>query len=464
MNDPTAKRNLQGSTDSSGIASGITRLTVARPADPLEAHRDRATTSRSPVPAIVGSTAAGLVLALALVFGPAAAGTEPTITGVVLLAFGLGWGLMSYTTTRFSSLPQSWMWLPATGLGLVGLALVVVQPGRAAMDLLSWVWPLALGALGIWMVAQTRANLRGRGRWLLLPVIAVLMVFSIGGGVTAVTSVVGSTDAPQAGQLVDVDGRQLYIECHGSGSPVVILQAGLGGSAADWSRVAPEVAPSTTVCAYDRAGHGWSDAADGPQDGTAIASDLHILLERAGIAGPYVLVGHSSGGPYMRVFAASYPADVAGMVLLDAQPADAFTALPDYPAFYGPYRAVMTLAPSLARVGVGILLLGSPSDPAGVRTAMSTRDEVLALPDALRQAQGLTTIGHRPLVVLTAGSGQQAGWSTAQERFVDLSTNADHRVIPTATHDSVLIGADASASAQAILDVVASVRTGSPVR
>jgi hypothetical protein len=123
----------------------------------------------------------------------------------------------------------------------------------------------------------------------------------------------------------------------------------------------------------------------------------------------------------------------------------------------------MTLAQSLARVGVGILLLGSPSDPAGLRTAGSMRDEVLALPDALRQAQGLTTIGSRPLVVLTAGSGQQAGWSTAQERFVDLSTNADHRVIPTATHDSV-IGADASASAQAILDVVASVRTGSPVR
>ena len=77
------------------------------------------------------------------------------------------------------------------------------------------------------------------------------------------------------------------------------------------------------------------------------------MLERAGVDGPYVLVGHSSADPYVRVFAARYPDEVAGMVLLDAQPADAFTAEPDYPAFYGPYRSVMTVAPSLARIGLG---------------------------------------------------------------------------------------------------------------
>jgi hypothetical protein len=91
-------------------------------------------------------------------------------------------------------------------------------------------------------------------------------------------------------------------------------------------------------------------------------------------------------------------------------------------------------------------------------------DEVIALPAALQQAQALTTIGDRPLVVLSAGSEIQAGWSTAQERMAQLSGNAAHRVVPTGTHDSVLIGADAPASAQAILDVLASVRTGSPVR
>jgi pimeloyl-ACP methyl ester carboxylesterase len=314
------------------------------------------------------------------------------------------------------------------------------------------------------MVAQARANLRGRGRWLITPVIATLVMSAIGGGLATLAGVAGRSDPPQAGKLIDVGGRQLYIECHGTGSPVVILQAGLNGSAADWSRIAPGVAESTTVCAYDRAGHGWSDPAAGPQDGTAIATDLHVLLDRAGIAGPYVLVGHSSGGPYMRVFATRYADEVAGMALLDAQPADAFTALPDYPSFYEPYRAALTLAPSLARVGVGILALGSPSDPAGVRTARSMRDEVMALPAALEQARALTTIGMRPLVVVSAGSGSQAGWSTAQERMAHLSGNVAHRVIPTATHESVLVGADASASSRAILEVVSSVRTARPVQ
>jgi hypothetical protein len=113
----------------------------------------------------------------------------------------------------------------------------------------------------------------------------------------------------------------------------------------------------------------------------------------------------------------------------------------------------------MARVA-GALRLGSPSDPAGVRTARSMRDEIVALPEALRQAQALETLGDRPLVVLSAGSGNQAGWPTAQERMAHLSANVAHRVIPIATHQSVLIGADSSASAQAILDVVASVRTG----
>ena len=451
MNELKATRSLEGSTDSSAIAA--------------KRHREGMKTSRSPVPAIVGSIAAGLVLAvaLAIIFGPVAGGTEATITGVVLLAFGLGWGLMSYSTTRFSSQPQHWMVVPGAGLGLIALGLMLVQPGRAAMDALAWVWPSAIAFIAVWSILQARASLHGRGRWLVFPLPLVLLAFSIGGAITAVTSAAGPAEVPQAGHLIDVGGRRLYIECHGTGSPVVVLQAGLSGTAADWSRVASEVAPSTTVCAYDRAGHGWSDPADGPQDGTAIATDLQNLLDRARIAGPFVLVGHSSGGPYMQVYAARHPDKVAGMVLLDAQPADAFTALPDYPAFYWPYRAVTTLAPSLARLGVGILVLGAPADPAGIHVAASLHDEVIALPTALRQAQALRTIGDRPLVVLTAATGQQAGWQAAQERLADLSTNADHRVISTATHATV-VSADASASAQAILDVVTSVRTGNQVR
>ena len=111
----------------------------------------RGTSTRSPVLAIVGSLAAGALLAVALLLGPASGGSEPLVTGSVLFAFGLGWALMAVLTTRFSAQPQTWMAVPAAFLGSIGLGLIVFQPGPAVMDLLSWVWPPALAVLAIWM-------------------------------------------------------------------------------------------------------------------------------------------------------------------------------------------------------------------------------------------------------------------------------------------------------------------------
>ena len=203
--------------------------------------------------------------------------------------------------------------------------------------------------------------------------------------------------------MIDVGGHRLYIECTGSGGPAVILQAGLGASSSSWAGIAPTIAATTTVCAYDRAGHGRSDEA-GPQDGIALATDLHTLLERAGVPGPYVLVGHSSGGPYVRVFAARYPDQIAGMVLLDSQPDDAFTALPAYPGFYSTFRTVATLSPSLARIGLLGPLLGLSADESTAAAARGARDEFLALPTVLTQASALISLGDRPLIVVTAAA------------------------------------------------------------
>jgi pimeloyl-ACP methyl ester carboxylesterase len=422
------------------------------------------TNTRSPVAVILASLAAGAVLAIAFLLGPASGGSEPLASGSVLLAFGLGWGLMAVLSTRFSSQPQTWTVVPAASLGLIGLGLVVFQPGPAAMNVLSWIWPPALAVLAIWMVAQVRRHLLGRGRWLVVPVIATLLVFAIGGGLATVSAATNPGTSAGSGQLVDVGGHRLYIECTGSGGPVVVLQAGLGASSSSWERIAPAVAASTTVCAYDRAGHGRSDEAAAPQDGIALATDLHTLLERAGVAGPYILVGHSSGGPYVRVFAARYPDEVAGMVLLDAQPADAFTALPGYPAFYRGLRLVATLSPSLARVGLLGPILGLPADQSNPAAARGGRDEIVALPSALEQARALTGLGGRPLIVVTAGSGQQEGWLEAQDQLPGLSTASVHRVLADATHNSLISGVDATASSQAILDVVASLRAGTALR
>jgi pimeloyl-ACP methyl ester carboxylesterase len=165
----------------------------------------------------------------------------------------------------------------------------------------------------------------------------------------------------------------------------------------------------------------------------------------------------------VRVFAAQYPDEVAGMVLLDAQPAEAFTALPDYPGFYYPYRFATGLAPSLARIGLLGPVLGLPADESTPSAARSARNAVAELPTVLEQAGTASSIGDRPLIVVTAGADPQRGWLDAQDAMAGLSSNSAHRVISTATHDSLISGAEAPISAQAILDVVDAVRAGTPL-
>ena len=123
------------------------------------------------------------------------------------------------------------------------------------------------------------------------------------------------------GQMVDVGGRQMHLYCTGAnrdGRPTVILEQGGGSNVLGWFLVQPEVARSTRVCAYDRAGQGWSDPGPQPRDGAHIASDLHTLLAAAGVPGPYVLAGHSYGGLIVRLFAQTHPSRTAGLVMLDA--------------------------------------------------------------------------------------------------------------------------------------------------
>lgn len=280
------------------------------------------------------------------------------------------------------------------------------------------------------------------------------------------------------GQLFPVGNHQLHLHCTGAGSPTVVLEAGLGAtsySMAGW--IAPAVAQMTRVCVYDRAGYGWSEAAAGPRDGNAVTTDLHTLLAQAQEKGPYVLAGHSTGGAYVRAFAARYPEQVAGMVLLDAQPNEAFTRLPDYPAFYAVLRPVTKLLPYLAQVGIGRLLFSSSqtglpeaaneSESASLATVhhyRAQRDEVAGIPAALTQAQSLQSLGDKPLIVVTAPLDTQKGWLVLQAEMTELSTNSVQRVIPNATHESLILNkADAVASSQAILDVVNAVRTAQPL-
>jgi pimeloyl-ACP methyl ester carboxylesterase len=170
-----------------------------------------------------------------------------------------------------------------------------------------------------------------------------------------------------------------------------------------------------------------------------------------------VLVGHSSGAEYVRIFAGRYPERVAGMVLLDGQPAEAFERLPTYPAFYDGFRRVSALLPSVARLGAGRLVFPANvgSLPANAR---SLRDEFAELPTSLAQARSFQNLGDRPLVVVTAAQDALVGWLPLQDEMARLSTNSSHRVVPYA-HDALITDeAAAQTSSQAIRDVVNAVR------
>jgi pimeloyl-ACP methyl ester carboxylesterase len=418
-----------------------------------------ASTGRSPVPAIVGSIVVGFILSIALAYVVAPDGSEALVTGSGLLAWGAGWALMASLTTRFSGQPQRWLFVPAGAFAAVGLVLIVLQPGMGVMDLLAFAWPVAVAVLAVWIFMQARRQVRGAGRWIIEAMAVVLVVLSVAGLVVRLSP---SAEHLGPGQRYDVGGRSLYLECEGSGSPVVILQAGAGGDSTAWHTVQPAIAEKTTVCSYDRAGRGASDNPRAPQDASAIATDLHALLAAADLTGPYVFVGHSSGGPYLRVYADAYPEDVAGLVLIDPQPATAFTALPEYPAIYDYLKLSGGLAPSVARIGLLGPLFGVSPSEATPAVAASYRDEIRMLPASLEEAAKVTSVGSVPLIIVSAGAGQQRGWDAAQEAQVSLSTNAAHRTVQSATHES-LLEADSAASIQAILDVLAAVASGTPV-
>lgn len=122
---------------------------------------------------------------------------------------------------------------------------------------------------------------------------------------------------PPPGALYAVDGRKMHLNCTGSGSPTIILEAGSAGDAFVWGGVQPVLSKTTRVCSYDRAGLGWSEPRTGPRDADHIVRELHDLLLQAKVAGPLVLMGHSAGAIYMRDYLAHYPADIVGMVFVD---------------------------------------------------------------------------------------------------------------------------------------------------
>ena len=272
---------------------------------------------------------------------------------------------------------------------------------------------------------------------LMLSLVSVLLGVPISDAAQSATPPVATPVAARGdfAGLVDLgSGREIYLECRGTGSPTVILEAGAGNDADTWDTVGrppgsrqtavlPGVAAFTRVCAYDRPGtildldhRGRSDPAPMPRDASAMVADAHALLTAAGIPGPYVLAGHSFGGLIARLYAATYPREIVGLVLIDAAHED----------YYDQLRAVLTLAQWATFTHPPDALASDPT---------FERIDVDASATAMREAAATAPLRPMPVVVLTHGrpwdwppgypaTDLEAIWRPLQEKLAALTPDA----------------------------------------
>jgi pimeloyl-ACP methyl ester carboxylesterase len=423
---------------------------------------------------VAASLAAGVLAALLLVFAPFTSVTLAAITGAVLCGFAIGWATLLGLSHRFTDQPQRWAAAPALFMGVGGLLLWAFG---GSQDVLNWIWPPALLALVVWMVVRVHRDLRSRaGRVQLYAVFTILALCAVGGAWQTLSAVGESNPFLTSGRLVTVDGHQLRLQCTGTGDPTVILEPGAGGTSADMSGwVAPAVASQTRTCVYDRASRGGSQPSATAQDGAQIATDLHTLLHKANVPGPYVLAGHSFGGLYVRVFAAHYPDEVAGLALIDSTasspPAKAVIPAPGNTSSDTIGRTA-TLASLTVPVGIARVygaLAGDSGLPARyenqlaydttqANTVRSVADEYMRGGATMHEAASLRDFGDKPLYVLTAGE-HPGSWMTDQKQSATLSTNSVWRVVNGSSHQGLLQEKQyAAQTSQAVLVVVTAVR------
>ena len=294
------------------------------------------------------------------------------------------------------------------------------------------------------------------------PIVGVLLAqLTLGSLASAQTG-----DGAPPGRLIDIGGRRLHLHCTGSGAPTVLIEAGASAFAIDFALVQPEVAAMTRVCSYDRAGHGWSERRPEVDTPIRVIRDLRALLDTAGEKGPFVMVGASRGGVFVRLFQAEYPDDVAGLVLIDPTAEDqlfimwegkgvALTSLseeqhrstlpPQSAEIPIPTREPQTGSPFdrlpdtlyATRVALDRQLIASmPSTVGGQVVAESAAGDyamLSRLSTARRASPNL--LGDMPVVVLTRGLGSSQAQQAAHAEIARMSRNSRHVVVPESYHE-----------------------------
>jgi pimeloyl-ACP methyl ester carboxylesterase len=274
--------------------------------------------------------------------------------------------------------------------------------------------------------------------------------------------------------MVDVGGYRLHINCQGEGEPTVVIESGMSDFSLSWDQVQKEVAKFTRVCTYDRAGLGWSERSPKARTAPNVVRELYDLLTQAGVESPYVFVGHSMGGVYVRLYAHEYPGQVAGMVLVDAYHEEVDSR---YPEAYQQaeerfmQQRIFSLRLPQALSALGIIALDPESYPQGVLPPMppgtektymallaidsrffeTMREETSTIKktSALMRSAQIGSLGDIPLIVLTAGKFEIAdvfGLTTEEEdqtaaarlelqaELVELSSNGKQVIAEESGH------------------------------
>lgn len=306
-------------------------------------------------------------------------------------------------------------------------------------------------------------------------VIVITMLMIAGVIYESIAEVVDNRSIPFVGQLVDVGGYRMHISCMGTGSPTVVIDSGLGDWSTSWINIQTEVANTTRVCIYDRAGYAWSEKGPQPRTSRLFVTELHSLLGKSGISGPYVLVGHSLGGLTARLFASEYPKLVAGVVMVDSMSPGLIAQ--DSGSVTTNGRSIFSIdsiMPAIAQLGIVRLaarpvgaISPTPTEREKIKLAFISRpvyyqtlqDEIRAIPESLAQASRVQTLGDMPLIVLTRALGNSKfdeDWRVKQSELLKLSIDSEQLMADKSGHNIELDQPEAVI--EAILKMVAQVR------
>jgi pimeloyl-ACP methyl ester carboxylesterase len=209
-------------------------------------------------------------------------------------------------------------------------------------------------------------------------------------------------------RMVNIGTHRLHIYCTGQGSPTVVMDTGFGDAADKLHPIQARIAQETRICVYDRAGYGLSEPGPLPRHGRQVAGELKLLLEKASIPGPYLLVGHSLGGLNVQVFANQYPKLVAGMVLIEPPPLP-FILGQQFPDLY---QRAKQEAPNMLAMAEQARKASKLQEASFFETLASEHGMMLS--ETARQLAAVESFGNMPLIVMGAGQPQPAFGDQAQ--------------------------------------------------